>query len=413
MKKKTISAIAVLTAAAVLCGCNVTINTPAGTDKDTPAQEVATDTGADKGASYDPESFSVTGSFETPEQAPDIDISGCDTFTQIVDKLEAGKGYATTSIWDTDALLISSGTYEWEPGKNAAIDAAIYVYKDGTPTYLGTVCAGGTAYPLAIGDKYLYVGGNHFVTKYLIDNDALMEVEEAYVVYDTDGNETNYYRTCNSQFEDYDEATAKSNLEGLFGELESADVIEFQPVGGEVSASGKIPAYEYPGPELFFSVLYDYMIKELGSGYPQSDVCIPCPVIIEMDESDNSDIRVYGNFWIFNYDLKGDILENTSGGSFPGCIHVKSTDAGYEVTSMEVCEDGSGFDESAKKIFGKYYDKFAKDGEDEKQREQIRAQIIANYVAANNLSITAYQDYGWDPVTLPEENIDSFYSRLD
>ena len=53
-----------------------------------------------------------------------------------------------------------------------------------------------------------------------------------------------------------------------------------------------------------------------------------------------------------------------------------------------------------------------KDGEDEKVREKTRAQIIANYVAANNLDITAYQDYGWDPVTLPKQNIDTFYSDL-
>ena len=80
---------------------------------------------------------------------------------------------------------------------------------------------------------------------------------------------------------------------------------------------------------------------------------------------------------------------------------------------MEVAADGSDFDESAKKIFGKHYDEFVKVNSDDKTREETRAQIIANYVAANNLSITAYQDYGWDPVPLPEENIDSFYSILD
>ena len=36
------------------------------------------------------------------ENAPDIDISGCDTFTQIVDKkLTNGMGYANESIGDT------------------------------------------------------------------------------------------------------------------------------------------------------------------------------------------------------------------------------------------------------------------------------------------------------------------------
>ena len=159
--------------------------------------------------------------------------------------------------------------------------------------------------------------------------------------------------------------------------------------------------------------LYQYIIDELAGNYPKSQVSIPCPVIVKMDESDKSDIRVYGNFWIFNYDLNGETLECTSGGSYPGCIHVKNTEEGYEAVSMDVVEDGSGFTESAKKIFGDNYDAFMKDGEDEKLREQLRAQIVANYVAANNLNITAIKDFGWDPVTLPEENIDSFYSILD
>jgi len=175
----------------------------------------------------------------------------------------------------------------------------------------------------------------------------------------------------------------------------------------------ELPPYEYPGPELFYSVLYSYLIDELSPYYAAADVSIPCPIIVHVDEEDKDDIKVYGNFWIFNYDLNGDILENTSGGSYPGCIHLKSTDEGYEVTSMEVVEDGSNYTESAKEIFGEYYDAFVETTSDSEQTESIRAQIIANYVAANNLSITAYQDYGWDPVTLPEENIDSFYSTLD
>ena len=362
---------------------------------------------------YDPASFRVSDVYEAPGQTASIDISGCDTFTQIVDKLDKGKGYANATIGDADVLMVSSGTYEWEKGEYAAIDSDIFIYKDGAPVYLTTVAAGGTAYPLAVKDGNLYVGGNHYMLKYLIDDGFLIEAEEAYVKYDTEGNDTFYYRTCNSQFEDYDEKTAESRFDELFEEQGTAEVISFQPAGGAAVADGSLPAYEYPGPELFYSVLYKYMIDELGKNYSDHQVCIPCPVIIKEDESDKSDIRVYGNFWIFNYNRNGTTMENTSGGSYPGCIHLKTTDEGYEVTSMDIVEDGSGFTDSAKKIFGDNYDLFMKDGEDETLREKTRAQIIANYVAANNLDITAYQDYGWEPVTLPEENIDSFYSILD
>ncbi|MBQ3785905.1 MAG: hypothetical protein II799_01380, partial [Lachnospiraceae bacterium] len=121
----------------------------------------------------------------------------------------------------------------------------------------------------------------------------------------------------------------------------------------------------------------------------------------------------YGCFGIWNYDQNGDVLECVSGGAYPGLIHVKKLeDGGYEVTGMDVVEDGSNFTPSAKKIFGDHYDDFVKVEADADEREKVRAQIVANYVAANDLNFTSIKDYGWDPVTLPEENIDNFYSDL-
>ncbi len=227
-------------------------------------------------------------------------------------------------------------------------------------------------------------------------------------------------------FKSYDKETYESITEEEFNEsFAMADnyvKLEYKPLSAYANGAGNgeqkettdsLPAYEYPGPELFYYVLYDYLIKEYGPSYPDADVTIPCPVIIAEDESNKDDIRVWGDFWVFKYDLKGDTLENTSGGSYPGCIHVKSTDEGYEVTGMDVVGDGSDFEPTAKKIFGKYYDDFIKKNSDTQVRENLRAQIIADYVGENDLKITAYQDYGWDPVPLPEESTDSLYSQLD
>ena len=191
----------------------------------------------------------------------------------------------------------------------------------------------------------------------------------------------------------------------------SASIPDDDDVSGSDESS--LPAYEYPGPEEFYYMLYKYITDEYADDYPKAQVGIPNVIIAAMDESDPEDIRVYGDFWYLNYDLNGDVLENVAGGSYPGCIHLKMTENGSEVTGMDVTEDGSGFDESAKKIFGDHYDDFMKIQSDQDEREKVRAQIIANYVAANNLNITAYKDYGQDAVTLPDENIDSFYSTLD
>ena len=43
------------------------------------------------------------------EAAPDVDINGCDTFTQIVDsKLEPGMGYANVDIGDVSIQSLGS-----------------------------------------------------------------------------------------------------------------------------------------------------------------------------------------------------------------------------------------------------------------------------------------------------------------
>ena len=189
-------------------------------------------------------------------------------------------------------------------------------------------------------------------------------------------------------------------------------VIESTEEATSEKTGAKLPAYEYPGPEQFYYVLYQYLIDDFGAYYSDYEVCIPNPVILEIDDSDKSDIKVYGDFWINNYNLEGDTLMCVSGGSFPGIIHLEFGEEGYKVLSTDIVSDGSDFDTSAKEIFGDKYDAFIALLSDQDSREVNRAQIVANYVAANDLNITQYQDYGWDPVQLPEENIDNFYSDL-
>ena len=124
-----------------------------------------------------------------------LDISECDTFTQIVYKvLEPGMGYTNEKIGDTDALLVCGGAYDNMDGNMAAIDSTIYIYdKDGVPTCIGSVSSNGTAYPLAANDGILYVAIYHGISTYTITDGELLETEAAWTEYDEDGNETYYY----------------------------------------------------------------------------------------------------------------------------------------------------------------------------------------------------------------------------
>ena len=207
MRNKALIFLLTLITALLLTACHATVNINMKPDAEA----------SEENGSEETETISTETETESDiyvDDAPSIDISGCDTFTQIVDKkLTDGMGYANEKIGDTDALLVCSWAYDNLDGNMAAIDAAVFVYKDGAPHEAGKVCCGGTAYPLAINDDNLYVGSNHWIYKYTIKDDTLVINEKAFVEYDSEGN-----------------PTYEGRFEELFGELSEAKVINFDVV---------------------------------------------------------------------------------------------------------------------------------------------------------------------------------------
>ena len=151
-----------------------------------------------------------------------------------------------------------------------------------------------------------------------------------------------------------------------------------------------------------FTVIDDYLVNEIGKNYSQGDVCIPYAYVVSTDESNPDDILVWGDFWVFNYELSGDTLKTVSGGSHPGLMHVKKTDSGYEVTGFDAVVDGAGNLESAKKIFGDKFDVYQEFTGAGEKREMERLRFTADYVKKHNLSAKVLQDFGWPAVELPQ-----------
>lgn len=167
------------------------------------------------------------------EEHVPTDISGCDTFTQIVDKLDSGMGYANVTIGDTDVLLVCSETYPYDgEGSHAAIDAEVYRYGDDGPEYVDYLECGGTAYPLVVVNGDLYVGGNHGVMKYTMKDGELLVDEGASVEYDENGGETYYvYSDTKDMGGDAEGKVADDSvLTRLFDEINAAGFIEFSEV---------------------------------------------------------------------------------------------------------------------------------------------------------------------------------------
>lgn len=169
------------------------------------------------------------------------------------------------------------------------------------------------------------------------------------------------------------------------------------------AASTGINNYGYDGQEDWEAAIYRYLVEEIGQKHFETGegiYTVPVVQIIDLTEAENGGSNVWGCFEVYNYKIEGETLSCVSGGSFPGKMHVAKTANGSVVDDFAVVEDGANYDSSAKEIFGDRYESFVQESSDENARNAARKQILANYVKANGLKVTQYQDYGWDPVKL-------------
>ena len=165
----------------------------------------------------------------------------------------------------------------------------------------------------------------------------------------------------------------------------------------------EIKSYGYDGQEDWEAAIYRYLVEEIGQKQFETGegiYTVPVVQIIDLTEAENGGSNVWGCFEVYNYKIEGETLSCVSGGSFPGKMHVAKTANGSVVDDFAVVEDGANYDSSAKEIFGDRYESFVQESSDENARNAARKQILANYVKANGLKVTQYQDYGWDPVKL-------------
>ncbi|MCR5627111.1 MAG: hypothetical protein K6F99_07325 [Lachnospiraceae bacterium] len=275
---------------------------------------------------------------------------------------------------ECEALLICSNDDIFTDDEGNIYSTAATVYcldAEGDVSSFGTVSSGTTALPLAVKDHTLYTGNHNELFSTTLDRENISLKEESSENFDA---------------------------------VEDAVQITFTPIS-ELQAqinTEPLPAYTYTGDDALLKAVYEYLATTYRSDYnpPEAEATIPIVVEVARDDKNDADIVIYGDFYINNYSKSGDTLMANSGGEYPGAIHLKKDGDTYTVTKMEVVGDGSDFNPTAKKIFGDNYDAFMKANADEKAREKARIEAIADYVKANNLDITQYKDYGWDPVKI-------------
>ena len=161
--------------------------------------------------------------------------------------------------------------------------------------------------------------------------------------------------------------------------------------------------YGYMGQDPAECAVWKYLAEDVAALYEPEEGVISVPVvqIVKTDKDDeDGEVDFYGEFYVNNYKIEGDTLKCVSGGSHPGKMEVVKDGDTYVVKEFEQVKDGGAFESSAKDIFEESYDDFMKVNGDADAREKLRAQGLADYVKTNGLSVTKYQDEGWDPVDL-------------
>ncbi len=146
------------------------------------------------------------------------------------------------------------------------------------------------------------------------------------------------------------------------------------------------------------AAISDYLVREIGAQYLQGELCIPMLQIAA--EEDGQPMRVWGDFWVFWYNQVGDTLKTVSGGSHPGLLTLSEENGRFAVTGFERVEDGSGYQSSAQRIFGKHFDVFQDMHSNENVREAVRKEQLQEYVQQHSIPVRYYQDYGWPAVEL-------------
>ena len=138
-----------------------------------------------------------------------------------------------------------------------------------------------------------------------------------------------------------------------------------------------------------------YLVREIGQYYRQGEFCIPALMMVAEEDS-----LVYGDFWIFWYNLAGDTLKTVSGGNHSGLMTIAIQDGAPLVTAFEQTLDGAGYEASARRIFGSHYDIYQNMHSNAGVREAVRREQLQEYISRHDIPARCYQDYGWPAVEL-------------
>lgn len=173
----------------------------------------------------------------------------------------------------------------------------------------------------------------------------------------------------------------------------------------EADLSSISPKYIYTGGNPYLEAISAYFTAECGEKETGA-VYIPVPVILKIEENKDETL-VYGCFWDFWYEKEEKSLFCINGSENTGRFHLKRRENAYEVTYFQQVRDGGDYTEDLEELCGEdraLYNAFLTRETREDRREELRRDLISQYVRDNRLEIESYQDFGWEPVMLADDS---------
>ena len=165
------------------------------------------------------------------------------------------------------------------------------------------------------------------------------------------------------------------------------------------TAEATLPTFVYTGTDKAIEAIWDYYHDDMIRSIEEGEVLIPAFIVVKKVEKED-ELLVFGNFWTHGFVLNGKMLEVASGGDNPACFHLKPSENGYEVISVEQAVDGSDIEESVKAFTKGYPGVYKKLMNGNAGREEAIREYLRMYVESNQLDIQYYKEFGWDPVKI-------------
>lgn len=167
-----------------------------------------------------------------------------------------------------------------------------------------------------------------------------------------------------------------------------------------------LPQFIYSGKDQVMKAICDYMTDLAAEEYGlDNNTKVWIPGVTEYGrKKTGSCLYVYGKFMNYSYKRNGKILEAVDGDTAAVRFVLKKASDGYQVIEMDQPKDGQEYAENLKELTAdapEMYEKYF--AEDKEKEEKQRKELIRMYVSDNELTITYYKDYGWDPVAIDEK----------